>query len=246
MFRAAIVILILLPAIGAGGAVPDGEAPQDIDARIDALVAAAYQAASARLPCKIGTTGKARMMKWQDVGKCLDRAIATVDWDEFARRLRDLRPPDVSEGDFEQAVDRALSRQALPFDKVFQVKDDRALLPLSTPVLKYLPPDSLKSLPVFDHNGSQIGSFAGVYSYERTGGLTSANMYTMSLFQYVDLAGKIEVPSEKLLLDSYGVSWEKAMTQPGFRLPIKEPGTGDKRLQAESSQESSIPRFPRH
>lgn len=229
MFRAAIVILVLLPAIRAIGTAPGGGMSQDVDAGIDALVAAAYHASSAGLPCKISTTGKARMMKWQDVGKCLDRAIATVDWDEFARRLRDLRPPKVSEGDFEQAVELSLSRQALLFDKVFQVKDARALLPLSTPVLKYLPPDSLKSLPVFDRSGSQIGSFAGVYSYERTGGLTSANMYTMSLFQYVDLAGKVEVPSEKLLLDSYGVPWEKARTQPGFRLPIKVPATGDKR-----------------
>ena len=229
MLRAGIVFLILLAATSAGGTGHYSGMPQDVDSRIDALVAAAYQAASARLPCKIGTTGKAHMMKWQDVGKCLDRAIATLDWDEFSRRLRDLRPPNLSEGDFEQAVDRSLIRQALPFDKVFQVKDARALLPLSTPVLKYLPPDSLKNLPVFDQGGSQIGTFVAVYSYERTGGLTSANMYTMSLFQYMDLAGTLQVPADKLLLDSFGVPWEKVMTQPGFRLPVKEPGTGGKR-----------------
>jgi hypothetical protein len=87
-------------------------------------------------------------------------------------------------------------------------------------MLKYLAPESLEGLPVMDKIGTELGTFAGVYSYERTGGLSSANSYRLMLFQYQDPRGNIHSAVDKLLLDSYGVLWKDAMPHIGFRLPF--------------------------
>ena len=43
-------------------------------------------------------------------------------------------------------------------------------------------PSTITGLPVTDKVGHQVGSFTGVYSYERSGGLASANMFRYSLY----------------------------------------------------------------
>ena len=199
---------------------PCGDLPKDLSDKVDAIIAQAYQAAAAKFPCKIGTGGKADMLHWQAVDRCLSNAVSQVDWDELNKQLQDLRASATgpSRDEFVAAVEAALSAHALTFDKVFRVKDEHARLPLTNSVLKYLPADSLQSFPVFDKEGTQVGSFSGVYSYERSGGLASANTYRLALFQYTDLHGNVQTASDKLLLDSYGVPWKPAMKQPGFRL----------------------------
>jgi hypothetical protein len=218
MFAKPIAFCALAFVFVAAPLLQSAELPKEVVAKIDAAVASAYQAAAAKLPCKIGTTGKARMLRWQDVDKCLDRAQALIRWDELSQQLSAMRPPAVSEGDFASAVENSLSRHALPYNKVFRVKDEKALLPLTNPILKYLPPKSLQDLPVYEQSGTQIGTFAGVYSYERAGELIAGTISRRTLFQYADMQGKLQVPQVKLLLDSFGVPWAKAMEQPGFRL----------------------------
>ena len=214
------ISFMVLLMLGSSRAVPAAELPKEVLEKIDAVVASAYQAASAKLPCKVSATGKAHMLKWQDINKCMSRAIALLNWEEFSRRLTELRPPNVAAGDFAAAVEKSLEKQSLIFEKVFQVKNAQALLPLTNPVLKYLPSDSLRGLPVFDRSGAQIGTFEDVYFFEREGGQLSGKPYRLALFQYTDTAGKLQVPAgDKLLLDSYGISWEKLKGQPGFRLP---------------------------
>ncbi len=193
--------------------------PKDLLEKIDTIVAGAYQAAAARFPCKIGT-GKHRMMSWQKVDRCLNDAAAEVDWEGISKQLEALRaePTRIPISEFNGAVDTSLAAHALPYEKVFIVKDERALLPLTNSILKFLPADSLHDLAVFDRTGSEVGRFSGVYPYERQGGLASANTYRLMLFQYTDKLGNVQSASERLLLDSFGVPWKDARTQPGFRL----------------------------
>jgi hypothetical protein len=72
---------------------------------------------------------------------------------------------------------------------------------------------------VTDKYGTDVGTFAGTYAYERTGGLATANTYRLVLFQYRDRNGNIQTAADKLLLDSFGVPWKSAMAQRGFCLP---------------------------
>jgi hypothetical protein len=202
------------------GVVPGSpELPQNVKDQIDSIISGAYQSASVQFPCKIGT-GQHRMMHWSKVDKCLNAAEGRVDWRGVSKQLEALRVPpvDFSISEFTAAVDVSIVAHALTFDKVLAVKDERALLPLTNSVLKFLPADSLHELPVFDRAGTNVGTFSGIYPYERQGGLASANVYRLMLFQYTDKNGNVQSASEKLLLDSFGVPWREARTQPGFRL----------------------------
>ena len=167
------------------------------------------------------------MLDWKSIDKCMERARQRIDWDALASQLKQLRPANVPEGEFATAVEDSLSRQALPYNKVFRVKNAEALLPLTNSILKYAPEKALMDQPVFTLKGKQsVGVFAGVFFYERAGVLTGNN-YRLALFQYVDTQGKMQTPADKLLLDSYGVPWNKIEAQPGFRFPVDMlPGIG--------------------
>jgi hypothetical protein len=194
----------------------------DLPAKVDALISDAYRSAAAEFPCKLKTRGKPKMLRWQDVDKCLNNANDRVDWDGLSQKLQVIRDRDRFQRiDISSAVEASLSAHAIPFDKIFVVKEIEALLPLSNSLLKFLPADSLLNLPVFNKSGERVGTFSGVYTYERMGGLAAANSYRMSFFQYTDLNGKMQTPASggRLLLDSYGIPWKGAISQPGFRLP---------------------------
>jgi hypothetical protein len=199
------------------------EPPGDLRARAGAVVAEAYQAAAAGFPCKVRTGGKPKMLRWQDVDRCVNEAAARVDWTAISTRLKELRASAdrIPASEFENVVEAALDAQALTYDKLFVVKNTNVLLPLTHSVLKCLPADSLQDLPVFDRRGTEVGTFAGAFPYERTGGLATANTYRLMLFQYKDRSGNIQSPSDKLLLDSFGVPWKDAMSERGFRLPLE-------------------------
>ncbi len=192
---------------------------EDLKTKIDALISAAYQAAAVKFPCKLKARGKAKMLSWQDVGKCLNNANDRVDWEGLSLQLQKIREESRLQAmDMSAAVESSLSTHAIPYEKVFQVGEKRALLPLSNSLLKFLPPDSLLNLPVYDKSGTRIGTFSGSYSFEKTGDISGVRN-RLALFQYTDLNGKIQAAAEKLLLDSYGIPWHAAVSEPGFRLP---------------------------
>jgi hypothetical protein len=222
MSRTPGTVTVLLLSLCMTSTVAAGEIPQEALEKVDALIVTAYQAAGAKLPCKIGTGGKLHMLHWQDVDKCMSKAIFRVDWEEFSMQLEALRPPDVTENAFAAMVEIGLLRHALPYNRVFRVGDKKALLPLTNPILKYLPADALQDQPVFDATGAEIGKFVGIYTFEKAGGTVSGNTVKTTLFQYRDREGKLQVPAARLLLDSFGVPWEKIMEKPGFRLPADQ------------------------
>ena len=193
-----------------------------VQVQIDELISEAYQSATIKFPCKLKARGKPKMLRWEDADKCMNQANDRVDWEEISARLQSIRESyGLQAVDLISAIESSLTEQEIPFEKIFQVKekDIEALLPLSNSLLKYLPSDSLMDLPVYSKDGDRVGSFSGVYSYERGGGLAMANSFKISLFQYTDQNGRIQAPTGRLLLDSYGVPWKGALKQPGFRLP---------------------------
>ncbi len=198
---------------------PAQDLPRELKEKLDGLVAAAYQIAAAGLPCKVKAGGKPRMIRWQDVDRCVNEAADRVDWQGMATQLEPIRAAvTMSPEDFNAIVAGAFSLRALPFDKLFIVKSPESYLPLTNSLLKFLPADALQDVEVIDKTGKQIGKFAGTYSFERTGGLATANTYRLTLFQYADPAGNVQSVSERLLLGSFGVLWKAVQGQPGFRL----------------------------
>jgi hypothetical protein len=192
---------------------------EEIKTRIDAVIANAFQSASAQFPCKVKSGGKPKMLKWQDVGKCLNYANDRVDWQDVSHQLQAIRVnSQVQATDIMAMAESALRAHALTYDRIFVVKETETLLPLSSSLLKFLPEGSLQDLPVLDKSGKEVGKFSGTYSFEKMGDI-SGNRNRMVLFQYTDPKGNAHGSPEKLLLDSYGVPWKGAISQPGFRLP---------------------------
>jgi hypothetical protein len=194
--------------------------PVDFKGKVDAIVAAAYQSASALFPCKLGAVrDKTQMLSWQDIDKCLNYANDRVKWDELSLQIRKIRETSGnSVMDLTSAIESSLAAHAIPYNKVFRVKETAALLPLSNSLLKFLPAGSLMDLPVFNHSGVRVGTFSGGYIFEKEGVL-SGTIQRHSLFQYTDSLGTIQSSPSSLLLDSYGVAWKDVQFQPGFQLP---------------------------
>ncbi|MBN2337085.1 MAG: hypothetical protein JXP48_00985 [Acidobacteria bacterium] len=205
---------------GFTGAVFGQNAREGFRAEVDAVVAEAYLAAAADFPCKTKTRGKGKIIRWQDVEKCVNYAHDRVDWEALAARIQAAgEESGLGSADIEAVIEASLTAHAIPFNKIYRVKDGKALVPLSNSLLKFLPPGSLLNLPVYNQKGELLGSFSGVYVFERSGGLSTATSYRMPNFQYKDLHGEVQAPSERFLIDLYGVSWKEAESQPGFRLP---------------------------
>lgn len=210
---ALVLALALAPSAFSQGAAREAEA------KVDAIVVKAYGSALAGLPCRIKTRGKAKMLRWEDVDRCLNDAERRVDWESLQREITALGGvPD----EMASIADASMAARAVAYEKVFTVSSDRAHLPLTNSVLKFLPADSLSNLPVIDREGTRIGAFVGTYSFERVGGLASANTFRLALFQYSDVNGNVQSAPDKLLLDSFGVPWKEAAAQRGFRLRIEK------------------------
>jgi hypothetical protein len=202
-----------------------GVLPKETSAAIDAAVLNAYRAAAAGFPCEVKGRGKPKMMRWEQVDRCLNDAANRVDWPAFSRQLETARSgtAEVTPAEFNAAVQASLSEHALPYDSVFVVKTkDEMLLPLTNSLLRFVPDDALTGLPVSDKVGTQVGTFTGLYAYERSGGLASANMFRLVLFQYTDKNGHVQSSSGRLLLDSFGVPWKDARSKKGFRLTMEK------------------------
>jgi hypothetical protein len=194
--------------------------PNDLKSKIDAMVLSSYQTASAQFPCKLGTNGK--MLKWQKIEECLNEANDRVDWESVTGQLKNLiRDYHAQESELLVLLEKSVVEHALPYDKVFIVKKQKAFLPLSNSLLKFLPENSFSGITVFDSRGKKIGTFSSVYYFEKIGSI-SGNITRLPLFQYTDFQKSVQSSPDRLLTDSFGVLWIDAATQPGFRLSIEK------------------------
>ena len=196
---------------------------EEIKKKVDTIVAQAYKEAVVKFPCRLRTSGKAKMGRWRDVEDCVNPAHDLVDWESHAGALKKIREDErIPREEMDDIVEAALTAHALSFDKVFRVKEKEegaALLPLSNSLLKFLPENSLTDFTVYNKTGGLLGVFIGEYVFERSGGLEILSGYRMVSFQYTDLRGNVQTPGERFLIDSYGVPWRDAWHKPGFRLP---------------------------
>ncbi|HTY64714.1 MAG TPA: hypothetical protein VMG30_20870 [Acidobacteriota bacterium] len=209
---------ILFAAVAAAPGFCQG-LPENLGQKVDVIIQEAYQSATEIFPCKLKAGGKPKILSWQTAEKCLNNAYERVDWAGISGRLREIKERGGIESvDFQSAIEASLTAHAVPFNGVFKVEEKDVLLPLSNSVLKFLPVDSLMGLPVTDKTGKKVGSFSGVYTFEKVGEF-SGIMQRHSLFQYTDANGKMQSSSDRLLLDSFGVPWNDAAKQRGFRLP---------------------------
>jgi len=203
--------------------VPGQDNREELKKKIDGIIATAYKEASVKFPCRLRTFGKAKMGRWQDVENCVNPAHDLVNWDGHADALKKIREEErISHEDLTAIVEAALTARAILYDSVFRVNEKdalMALMPLPNSLLKFLPENSLANLAVFGKNGDLFGSFIGAYPFDRSGGLTILSEYRRMNFQYTDLRGNAQAPTDVFILDSYGVPWRDARSQPGFRLP---------------------------
>jgi hypothetical protein len=211
-----LIALVLLAGSGLAQGIP-----ADLKEKLEKITLAAYESASAGFPCRVKSAGNPKMMRYQEVDSCLNDANDRVDWKELSQQVKSLQQNErIPWMDLASALESSFAARSLPFDKVFKVKNETTLVPLSNSLLKFLPSNSLQDLQVFAKTGVKVGSFSGVYSTERAGDLAAANTYQLFVFQFTDPKGNVQLPASanKLLLDRYGVSWQDAMSQPGFRL----------------------------
>lgn len=232
-FRLSILLALIFVCLRSSGMSQD--LPPDVKKRVDALLDSALEPAKGLFPCKVKTSGKPKMIRWQDVDKCLNKAVESIDWDNLSDQLRALKNETRanSSNDFLRAVDSNFAARALTFDEVFLVKDkdSGALLPLTHSVLKYLPSDSLRDLDVYGDTGEKVGTFTGVYFTERSGGLAGAVSYSLARFQFKDEEGNVHSAVDSLHLPtdgigSYGIIWTDVVSQPGFRLTSEKLNLG--------------------
>jgi sporulation protein YlmC with PRC-barrel domain len=210
------VVLVALAASASGQVIR-----ADFNQVIENVTNAAYQSALTGFPCKIKSVYKPKMMRVEDLDACVNAANDRIDWEGLAQQIKAIQENErIPWIDMEAALEKSFAARAIPFDRVFKVKDEKIMMPLSNSLLKFLPASSLQELAVFAKNGVKVGTFAGPYTFERAGALAAANTYTLTVFQYTDSKGNLQSPASgnKLLRDNYAVMWGDAMSQPGFRL----------------------------
>ena len=137
-----------------------------------------------KLPKKLKTRGKPKVLKWEDV----DGVLNDVD-----KKLQD-------------------DACSVTFDQLFSSKNEDAYFPLTNSVIRLVPEASLKGLKVFNNEGDELGTFAGKVRYERTGGLYARSSYVLYYFQFEDSNGQLQSvggQSSHLLLDRFTVSWSE-------------------------------------
>ncbi len=133
-----------------------------------------------KLPAKLTTRGKPSRARWDQVDKVLTSLLEKLE----AKKCE------------------------FTFDQTFKTTKLQLYFPLTNKVLKTVPKDSLKGVPVFNHAGQLLGQYANRFSYERTGGLYRKKTYRLYCFQFRDTRGRLQSSGNRLLLDYFLVKWE--------------------------------------
>ena len=134
-----------------------------------------------KLPEKVGTQGKPRMIKWEEVDKVLN---------DVAKKLQG----------------KACS---FTFGQLFRTKHEDALFPLTNSVMRIVPENTFEGMMVRTRSGDELGEFGGRYRFDRSGGGYALSHYSLVSFQYRDAEGGFHTVGTDLLMDQYGVAWEK-------------------------------------
>lgn len=134
-----------------------------------------------KLPRKVGTRGKPRMIKWQEVDETLNKVA-------------------------EKLEGRACS---ITFDQLFRAGHADALFPLTNSVVRIVPESTFEGMMVLTREGDALGEFGGRFRFDRSGGGYALERYSLVSFQYRDEDGQYHTVGTDLLMDQYGVPWDK-------------------------------------
>ncbi|UCF37713.1 MAG: hypothetical protein JSU96_02275 [Acidobacteriota bacterium] len=138
-------------------------------------------AAQMKLPKKIKTRGKPKVVKWEDVDKVLA---------ELTERLQG-------------------SQCSLTFAQVFNPKgkEEELNFPLTNNLIRIAPENTFEGLPVKTKEGDLLGPYLGRARYERSGGLYASGGYSLYYFQYQREGGQPQSVGNRLLLGDFTVPW---------------------------------------
>ncbi len=95
------------------------------------------------------------------------------------------------------------------FGQLFRTKHDDALFPLTNSVMRIVPEKAFEGMMVKTREGEELGEFGGRFRFDRSGGGYALNHYSLVSFQYRGEDGKFHTVGTDLLMDQYGVTWEK-------------------------------------
>ncbi len=137
-----------------------------------------------KLPKKLKTRGKPKVLKWEDIDKVLND------------------------------IDLRLQGQtcSFTFGQLFSTKNEDAYFPLTNSLIRLVPESALSKLKVFNKEGDELGQFVGKVRYERTGGLYARDSYILYYFQYEASNGELESvggQGSQLLLDAFTAPWSE-------------------------------------
>jgi hypothetical protein len=133
-----------------------------------------------------------------------------------AKSLLEELVPDLQGGgkqlSFEQRteMDQVLAGHKISYNSLFLIEDERAHFPLTNNVLKLTGDEGLADLEIYEGTGFGLGSYAGKYIYEKTGGLAyGGGSYRLTYFQYRDNEGNLRPSGNINLLDTYTIRWKE-------------------------------------
>ncbi len=133
-----------------------------------------------KLPVKVKTRGKPKVIKWELVDKTMDSL------DKF-------------EG--------ASSLCQLTFEQIFKTDRDDLYFPLTNTVIRLAPEGTFDGLKFYTKDEVEQGTFENRVTFERTGGLYARNSYQVYIFQYTTPSGRLMKIGPQLLLDNFVFKW---------------------------------------
>lgn len=172
---------------------------------------------------KIKTRGKPKVARWEDVDAQLASVTRLLDAKTL---LLDLHPAfhgGVPQLTFESRaeIDQLLAECKVDYVKLFLIAEDDAYFPLTNSVLRLTNDEGFANLNVFEKSGFSLGTYAGKYIFEKTGGLSyGGGSYRLTFFQYRDNEGALRPSANTNLLDTYIVRWREVKDRAFLQLSI--------------------------
>lgn len=194
----------------------------------ESVVKEAAQALRKGPPKKLKTRGKSRIIRWEDLDAALAKLPSQMDYESLDKRLRDLMSKDTGFAPNNEVlgdiIGRTLAQEEVRYADLF-TQDDGDLLPITNTVLKFLPEETWKDVPVYDKKGQPLGRFMGKYPYEKSGGLLTTKTYRVYYFQYLDKENTSQTAAapDYIERDAFCVRWADVKDRPALTLATMKP-----------------------
>jgi hypothetical protein len=171
------------------------------------------QARSAGIkPRKIKTRGKFKVARWEDVDAQFAEAVKILDAKTLLMELHPALQGRAPQLTFESLaeIDQMLGECKVSYHSLFLIEQEEAHFPLTNSVLRLTDDEAFTDLEVLLEDGFSVGTYAGKYLFEKTGGVSyGGGNYRLTFFQYRDNEGNLRPSGNANLLDTYRVRWKE-------------------------------------